>query len=211
MDVYEASEGGGGGGAQHGVRAGLLSRSLPENALLAAFLAATFTGAALVFLHPCGCSGPAASRWSRSSSSAPVSPLCGSGVIWPLRRPTRRRPSDSYADPLHPPAAHSGDLEARLQPCRLRMGGQPGLGSPSHAPLLLRPDHLERIAVPRAALALHLDKDERPAAAHDQVELVAARPHVAAEDAVAAQEIVERREVLARYAAATAVSTSMSA
>jgi hypothetical protein len=118
---------------------------------------------------------------------------------------------DSYADPLHPPAAHSGDLEARLQPCRLRMGGQPGLGSPSHAPLLLRPDHLERIAVPRAALALHLDKDERPAAAHDQVELVAARPHVAAEDAVAAQEIVERREVLARYAAATAVSTSMSA
>jgi hypothetical protein len=56
-------------------------------------------------------------------------------------------------------------------------------------------------------LPLHLAEDDRPAAAEDQVELVAARPHVAAEDPVAAEAVVQRGEPFARYPAAATAST----
>src|SRR5689334_5041661 len=73
------------------------------------------------------------------------------------------------------------------QPC-LRRAPQPAL--------LLRRHHLERVAEPGPALRLHLTEDDPPPAARDHVQLVAARPDVAAEDAVAAQPVPEHRPVL---------------
>jgi hypothetical protein len=55
---------------------------------------------------------------------------------------------------------------------------QPRLRGSAEAPLLLRADHLDRVDEDRVRLGLDLDEDELAAAAHDQVELVAAGPDV---------------------------------
>ena len=108
-------------------------------------------------------------------------------------------------------AADCGDLEARLEPGRLGMRGEPCLGRAADPPPLLAADPLERVAVAAAPLLLHFAEDERAAAAQDEVELVATGPGVAFEHAVAAQPVVQLGEPLARYAAAAAVSRSGSA
>src|SRR5918996_5282946 len=59
---------------------------------------------------------------------------------------------------LHPPPAHAGGLEPELERRKLGAAGEPtSRGSMDTAHLLLV-DHLERIAVGRAALLLHLDE-----------------------------------------------------
>src|SRR6476646_12521 len=78
------------------------------------------------------------------------------------------------------------------------MRGEPGLGRAPQAALLLGGGRLERVASARAALGLHLDEREPPAAADDEIELVAADPDVRAEDAIAAQAVVVKRSLLVR-------------
>ena len=55
----------------------------------------------------------------------------------------------------------------------------------------------------RARLPFHLPEDEPASAADDQVELVAAGPHVGAEDAIAAEAVVARGAGLVRVAMRT--------
>src|SRR5438128_992034 len=69
------------------------------------------------------------------------------------------------------------------------MGRQEAVGGAAEAALLLRGDHLQRVAEAIAGLLLHLDEAQLLAAADDEVELVAARPDVGAEDLPAAQAV----------------------
>ena len=70
------------------------------------------------------------------------------------------------------------------------MRRKPRFGRTAQAALLLGADHLERVAAPGAALRLDLAEHQPPAAARDQVDLVAASPDVRAEDPVAAKPVV---------------------
>src|SRR5205823_6435387 len=72
----------------------------------------------------------------------------------------------------------------------LRVRGEPRLGGTAKAALLLGADHLERVAVPGAALCLHLAEDQLPTAAQDQVDFVAADPDVPGQHAIEAQAVV---------------------
>lgn len=82
------------------------------------------------------------------------------------------------------------DLEAEIElPC-LGMTREPALAGAPKPPHLLRANHLERMAVAVARLALDLAEDDRAAPPQDQVELVPARPDVPAEDAVAPEPVV---------------------
>src|SRR5438132_9224058 len=92
-------------------------------------------------------------------------------------------------DALEAAVGERDDLEAHLEPLQLRMCGEPGLGGTAQAALLLGSHHLERIAVATAALRLHLHEREPPAAADDEVELVAADPGVRLQDAIAAEAV----------------------
>jgi hypothetical protein len=70
---------------------------------------------------------------------------------------------------------------------------------------LLLVDHLERIAVGRAALLLHLDDEQPHAATQDQVELVPPHTRIRLEEAVPAKPVVEKGAALAAvHAASTA-------
>jgi hypothetical protein len=72
------------------------------------------------------------------------------------------------------------------------MSGEPRLGRPPQPPPLLGGDHLQWVTERLRTLALDLAEDEPVAAAHDQVELVPARPDVRREDPVPAQAVVQR-------------------
>ena len=78
---------------------------------------------------------------------------------------------------------------AELERAMLRMRGEPGLRRSAHTPLLLGADRAERTAEAVRAALLHLDETQHPAAADDQVELVAAGADVCADDAPAAQPV----------------------
>src|SRR5439155_19316285 len=97
------------------------------------------------------------------------------------------------------PAAPRGDgVEAAVTAAGPGMRSEPRRSSPPHAPDLLGVDHLQRISVAVAGLALHFAERERASAPHDEVQLVAADPDVRAEDAVAAQAVVPTSPLLAR-------------
>ena len=78
------------------------------------------------------------------------------------------------------PAARSlrGHVEARFEIRRLRVCNKPGLGRLPQSAHLLGRDHLQRIALLRAALRLDLAEDDCAPAAQHEVELVAADPEV---------------------------------
>lgn len=76
------------------------------------------------------------------------------------------------------------------------MTSQPRLGGAHETTPLAAVDHRLRRAERWSRLGLDLDEDEPPAAAHDQVELAAGQPEVAAEDAVGAEAVVPERAPL---------------
>ena len=88
------------------------------------------------------------------------------------------------------------------------MAREPRLRRSAKATLLLRADHLDRVDERRVRLGLDLDEDELPAAADDQVELVAARPRVRGQDAVAADEVMPPRAPLDRRARGAGAQSS---
>src|SRR5204862_7790571 len=94
-------------------------------------------------------------------------------------------------------------VEGDPQLGEIRPTGEPQLGGAAHAPLLLRADHLRGLAERRAGLLLHLDETKLGPPARDQVDLVAARPHVRADDPPAAQPVPARRAPLSRVQAPT--------
>ena len=94
------------------------------------------------------------------------------------------------------PSALSDDVEPGLTPAEFCVRRQPGLGSPRDPPHLLARDHLERVATLGPALRLHLAEDDRPAAAENEVELVASRPGIRRQDPVPAQPVVPLRPAL---------------
>src|SRR4051794_24606667 len=67
-----------------------------------------------------------------------------------------------------------------------------------HPALLLRPHRAGRAAVAAPRALLDFDETEDAAAADDQIELVAARPHVRAEHAPPAQSVPPRSAALTR-------------
>src|SRR3546814_13605941 len=73
--------------------------------------------------------------------------------------------------------------------------GEPGERGLPDATRLLRPDGLPRVAVAGSGARLHLAEEERPAAADDEVELVASRVGVRVQDPVAAQAEIGRAHV----------------
>ena len=99
-------------------------------------------------------------------------------------------------------------LETDLEIGQLRPRREPRLRRPAYTTQLLRIDHLERIAVPIAGLLLHLDDEESPAAADDQIELVAADALICAYEPPTAEQIVPRGTALARVHEATASISS---
>ena len=88
------------------------------------------------------------------------------------------------------------------------MEREPGLGGAAEPPALLGGHHLERMAVVGSRLALHLAKDDPTASSDDQIELVAAGPHVGSEDAIAAQAVVESGAALVAVAGPTRVQAA---
>ena len=64
------------------------------------------------------------------------------------------------------------------------MDREPRLRGAPNAALLLRPDHLERIAEALAGLRLHLAEDQPLSAANDEVELIAPPAGVRGQDPV---------------------------
>src|SRR3954454_8478318 len=87
-------------------------------------------------------------------------------------------------------AVGDGDhLEAHVQARRLWMRCKPGLRGAAQAALLFLRDHLERVAVARPALRFYLDERQLSCTPHNEVELVAADPHVRLQDPVAAQAV----------------------
>src|SRR3954453_5193532 len=80
-------------------------------------------------------------------------------------------------------------VEADREPGELRPRVEPGFGGAPQPPPLLHPHHLERVPDPRHFLLLDLDEPQGAPAADDQVELVAAGPHVLAEDLPAPQPV----------------------
>jgi hypothetical protein len=128
---------------------------------------------------------------SRAFSRGKCEALCAS--------PGPRGPgpsSEGVRNTLHLPSALGNDVEADFARAELRVRRQPGFGGMRDAPRLLGGDHLERIAQSRPALRLHLAEDDRPAAADDEVELVASRPGVGRQNPVPAQPVVPERTPL---------------
>src|SRR5439155_3314451 len=97
--------------------------------------------------------------------------------------------SESLGHPLQSTGADGHDVEGDLEPCRLRMACEPGVGRESKATLLLVVHHLQRVAEPLAQLLLHLAEDQPPAAANDDVKLVTGHPGVRRQDPVPAHAI----------------------
>jgi hypothetical protein len=93
--------------------------------------------------------------------------------------------SEGVLNTLDPSWAFGDYVEARFAAFVLGVGGQPHFRRAFQTTPLLRRDHLQRISPTLAAFRLHLAEDERPPAAQDEVELVAARPDVRREYAVA--------------------------
>src|SRR5579864_9508955 len=96
---------------------------------------------------------------------------------------------ERVGNPAQPALPHANDVEADVEAVELGPSREPRLRRAAHAALLLGADHLRRIAERGAALLLHLDEAQRPAASRDEVDLAAGRPHVRAEDAPAAQPV----------------------
>src|SRR5581483_1779776 len=96
------------------------------------------------------------------------------------------------SDELDEGAVVERDLEAR----QLRPSVEPRLCGTANAPLLLARHCLDGIAVAGSSLLLHLDEAKLPAAPHDQVDLVAGRPHVRADDTPSPQPVPARRPAL---------------
>src|SRR5207237_6468466 len=118
--------------------------------------------------------------------------------------------SERVGQALDAAVPHGDYVERRRERRELGMRREPGLRGAADAALLLRADHLDRIAEALAELLLHLDEGEPAAAADDEVELVAGDPDVLAEDAVAAQPVPAARERL-RFGAPHAVAASRAA
>jgi hypothetical protein len=78
----------------------------------------------------------------------------------------------------------------------LGVRAEPGLRGTANASLLLRANHLERIAEAAVLLRLHLAEDELTAPADHEVELVTADPRVRRQDPVAAQAVVPQSAAL---------------
>ena len=90
----------------------------------------------------------------------------------------------------------------------LGMEREPGLGGAAEPAALLGGHHLERMAVVRARLSLHLAEDNPPAAADDQIELVASGPDVRSQDAIATQAVVESGAALVTVADAPCIQAA---
>src|SRR5262249_55323147 len=101
--------------------------------------------------------------------------------------------SESLGQVHQPPLLHADDVERHRQAGVLGMCLEPGGRRAPDPPLLLAVDHLGRRAEQRPCFLLHLAEDEPPAAPHDQIELVPARPRVRLENAIPAQAVPPAR------------------
>src|SRR4051794_33811632 len=149
-------------------------------------------------------SGRSRSDHERSSSRSAYSCSCVAATGSGLRRARLER----LLDPLQAPFANGDDVERDQQRGRVRMRRQPRLGRAADPPLLLRADHLQRIAAAAARLAFDLDESQASAAADDQVELVPADPDVRPEDPPAAQPVPARRSLLCSVTRSRAPGTT---
>src|SRR5207248_3804636 len=121
------------------------------------------------------------------------SPTAGAGRRSPDSAPRRPRPgttSEGVREPLQPATALRDDVERHLEAVEVATRCEPRLRRLPQAPLLLRPHHLDRVAVLGPRLRLYLDEHDSLAAPHDEVELVPAGPGVGVENPVAAQKVL---------------------
>src|SRR5262245_41894694 len=110
-----------------------------------------------------------------------------------LRRPrgaSSQPRSEGLDDALDAARANGHDLERDVQVGEVRVSREPRSRRLPETPLLLRTDHLEGVAQIGTGLLLYLDEREPATAAHDEIELVAARPGVHRQDAKAPQPVV---------------------
>src|SRR5881398_1814705 len=119
----------------------------------------------------------------------------------PRPRAGSTRGSERLPEPLEAASPDGDDFEARLEVRETGIRGQPRLRGTAEAALLLRADHLERIAVAPGGLGLHLDERQPAPAPDDEVELIAAGPDVRLQDPIAAQAVEPPRPPLGRPAA----------
>src|SRR2546421_5433836 len=136
-------------------------------------------------------SGSSASDHERSRSRVAYSSSC----VTATRTDSTRR-LERLRDPLHAAFAHGDHVEPNGEPRELRLAAEPGCRRLSQPTLLLGRDHLERVAESRALLLLDFDEAQIASPSHDQVELVAAGPHVLAEDPPASQPVPPPRAPL---------------
>ncbi len=97
---------------------------------------------------------------------------------------------------LEPFASHCDDIETDIEAGEVGVRSEPRLSCPDYPPQLLLVHHLERIAVPRAALPLHLAEDKHSSTASNHIQLVATRPDIRPENPVAAQPVMPDRAPL---------------
>ncbi len=97
---------------------------------------------------------------------------------------------------LEPFASYCDDIETDIEPGEVGVRREPRLSCPDDPPKLLLVHHLERIAVPRAALPLHLAEDKRFPTASNDIQLVATRPDIRPENPIAAPPVVPDRAPL---------------
>src|SRR5512146_2761913 len=98
-------------------------------------------------------SGSSASDHERSRSRVAYSSSC----VTATRTDSTRR-LERLRDPLHPAVADRDHVEADGEACELGAAAEPGRRCPSQSSLLLRGDHLQRVAEPRALLLLDFHK-----------------------------------------------------
>jgi hypothetical protein len=101
-----------------------------------------------------------------------------------------------HRHPFERTVADRDDLEPDAEIGEFWMSSQPGLRRVLDSATLLVVDHLERITVVGSSLLLDLTEDKSPAAADDQVELVAARNNIRLKHPVPPQAVVARRSSL---------------
>src|SRR5262245_17234554 len=138
-------------------------------------------------------SGSSTSDQERSRSSVAYSSSCVTAT-----RPDSTSRLEGLRNPLDASLTHGDHVEADREPPELWTRVEPGLGGATQAPLLLRRDHLQWVAEPRAPLLLDLDEPQCSSTPDDQIELVAGGPDVLAEDPPPAQPIPPHRFPLGR-------------
>ena len=106
-----------------------------------------------------------------------------------LHEPVHDAILEGVGDPAQSALPYDDDVEAKVEPAQLGVRKEPHLCGAANATLLLRRHHLGGIAPGDPALLLHLDEAQPPAAARDEIDLVASGPHVRTEDAPPAQPV----------------------